>query len=158
MTVWTQGREALARLSLAKWHGTPHHNRIAVPGVGVDCIKFVYEVCYDSGVWPRVEFSGYDLQAGLGGPSTKLQETFLKAVFGEWVERDFQFGDVLIFTTGERSAHCGFHAGDGKLWHSLAGRRVTVSDECLWRHDLAGAVRLTGVGFKVNPQNFDFNG
>lgn len=149
--VWTEQRIASARQSLAAWHGTPHHNRIAIRKVGVDCIKLVYKVIFEAGIFPDVDFHGYSVDDGMSGESTKLQETILHCCYGEVVFGDYEFGDIAIFKTGDRSAHCGFFSGDGYLWHSLARRCVTRSDFSLWRGAVVCAVRLTGEGFRVSP-------
>ena len=152
--IWTPERQKLALESCDKWHGTPHRNRIAIPGVGVDCIKFVHEILYDSGVVPRVEYQGYDLEAGMWGPSDKLQHCILQCVNGEVVQEPYEFGDILLFKTGRRSAHCGFYVPD-YIWHSLAHRQVTKSDFPLWRKEIECGIRITSEGLKTSPANID---
>lgn len=151
MTVWTQDRRELALLSLERWRGTPHRNRLAEPGVGIDCIKLVYRVCHEAGVFPSSDFNGYDTSSGMWKQSSKLQDTILQCVHGSFVDRGpWEFGDIAIFKTGNRSAHCGFIAGRS-LWHALANRCVTESDLALWEGEFAGAVRLSAAGFKASP-------
>lgn len=155
--IWTPERKRLALRSLSRWHGTPHHNRIAVRGVGVDCIKLVYEVLIDCGILDRVEFSGYDVDSGLWTESTKLQDTILRCLHSVWVEESFEFGDIFILKTGNRSAHCGLYTDDGNVWHALGNRCVTKSDFALWRHEIKGMVRVVAPGFRVNPATISFN-
>lgn len=151
--IWTPERQALAVASLNKWQGTPHKNRIAVVGVGVDCIKLVYEVLVDSNVLPRASFGGYDVDSGMWAESTLLQDTIMNCMFGRWVTSDFEFGDIFIMKTGKRSAHCGFYTADGYIWHALARRFVTRSDFVLWKREIVGMVRLEQIGFRTNPDN-----
>ena len=155
--IWTPERRQLALESLNRWHGTPHRNRIAIRGVGVDCIKLVDEVFHDAGVFPRCNFTGYDLDSGMWGQSSKLQDALLKCLHAVWVEKDFEFGDIFILKTGKRSAHCGIYTDDGYVWHSLGHRSVTRSDFALWRHEILGMVRLVKPGFRLNPDNIRFD-
>lgn len=157
MIVWTPERRALALASVARWQGTPHYNRIAICGVGVDCIKFVCEVLFDSGVLPRRDFTGYDLQSGLWTESNKLQDTILRCLNAVWVEDGFEFGDIFILKTGRRTAHCGFYTADGYIWHSLGNRCVTKSDFSFWRHEIRGMIRIKKEGFKLNPLSVRFD-
>lgn len=154
MSLWTDERREKALACCNKWHGTPHHNRIAVCGVGVDCIKLVNEILIDSEIIPRTEFVGYSLDDGMSGQSEKLQRMILACLHADWIadqsDVPYIFGDVLIFTNGSRSAHCGFCTG-GDVWHSLGNRSVTISPMALWRHQLQGAIRLTRTGFKRSP-------
>src|SRR5438045_9745250 len=62
--LWTRARQQLAQESLARWYGTPHKDRIAIVGVGIDCINLCNEVLVDSGVVPRRPFPSYDLVEG----------------------------------------------------------------------------------------------
>lgn len=151
--IWTPERRQLALASLARWHGTPHHNRICEIGVGVDCIKFVYAVLCESQIVPSCDFSGYDVNDGMWGESTRLQDTMMKVFHSVWIESDFQFGDVPILKNGKRSAHCGFYTADGYMWHSLGHRFVTKSDFGLWKREIRGMVRITETGFKIHPRN-----
>jgi len=151
--IWDEARRQLLRQALERWRGTPHHNRLCERGVGVDCIRLVHAVLEETGVVPGASFGGYDTTAGMWKESSALQEMILKCVRGDWIPAPgpWEFGDVVVLTTGRRSAHCGIIVGD-KVWHSLSGRCVTESDLVLWHKELAGAVRLRELGFLVRPE------
>lgn len=150
--VWTEEAKRLAIASIQKWRGTPHHNRVCEVGVGVDCIKFVAAVLHEAGIIPSVNLGGYDTSAGMWGVSTALQDEILRCVTGEWVSAPYQFGDIAIFRTGTRSAHCGFMMGSEEVVHSLANRCVTVSPMAIWHRDIVGAVRLIQRGVRTIPR------
>lgn len=150
--VWTEERRKLAMACLFKWHGTPHKNRIAVVGIGIDCIKLLAELLMDAGIVERVTFGSYTVEDGLFEASDRLQKVIEHAFHVQIIHtEEMQFGDVAVFTTGRRSAHVGFHDGRD-IWHALANRCVTHNDFKLWRHDIAVAYRFTAIGWKASPQ------
>lgn len=151
LTVWTPEVRAKAEASLLKWHGTPHHNRIAIPGVGVDCIQFVYEVLVDAGIIDRCHFSGYDLTAGMGSVSHSLKQMVKRSIHVIEVPKPAEFGDIAIFKTGRRSAHVAFYAGGDDLWHSLGHRQVIKSPFGQWSREIDCGLRITAPGFLVRP-------
>jgi len=157
MSVWTPDRINAARIEMEKWLGTPHVNRIAEVGVGVDCIKFVLAVFRSVGVIPHVDFYGYNLTAGMWKESTNLQDTMLRCLHAEWVTADYKFGDIFILRTGKRSAHCGIYTDDGYIWHALGGRCVTKSDFSVWKREIIGMVRVVKDGFKLDPRAIQFD-
>ena len=105
----------------------------------------------DAGILPKIDFSGYDVSDGMWGESTRLQDTFRRCLYCEWIDSDFQFGDIPILKNGKRSAHCGFYTADGFMWHSLGHRFVTKSDFGLWKHEVSGMIRIVREGLKINP-------
>jgi len=150
--IWTEEARQKAVACLHKWHGTPHKNRIAIVGVGIDCIKFLAEIVMDSGIVERVTFGSYTVEDGMFEASTRLQSVIETAFHVEIVSvEEMIFGDVAVFTTGRRSAHVGFHDGRD-MWHALANRCVTHNDFKLWKHDIAVAYRFTAIGWKESPQ------
>lgn len=151
--IWTSHRKALAYDSLVKWRGTPHRNRMAEVGVGIDCVHLLHEVITDAGVvQTRVQFGGYDVQDGQFDVSERLQNIVQDClhVAPASIEQ-MEFGDIVIFKTGKRSGHLGFYDG-ASIWHALADRCVTKSQLALWRHDIAVNLRLTELGWKNHPQ------
>ena len=134
------------------WHGTPHGNRMARVGVGVDCVQFVNEILVASGVVERMPFGGYSVDAGLHIPSTKIQGVIERALFVQTVAAaDAQFGDIAVFKNGTRSAHVGL-VGEKVVWHALANQFVTRSQFSLWKHEIETLYRLTSIGWRINPQ------
>lgn len=157
LSVWTEERIRIAREEMKRWQGTPHANRIAIRGKGVDCIKFVMAVCCAAGIVPHTEFYGYDVTAGMWKESSALQETMLRCLHAEWVTDSFKFGDIFVLKTGRRSGHCGIYTADGFVWHALGKRCVTRSDYSLWRREIVGMVRIIKEGFRVDPRSITFN-
>lgn len=151
--VWTPERQELARVSCLKWHGTPHRDRMASVGQGVDCVNFIAQVLFDAGTIDDARLPTYTTSDGMWAESTRLQEAILACVRGDWIEAGsgYEFGDVLVLKTGRRSAHCAFYSGDDYIWHALAGRFVTRSDLALWAKEICGAIRLTATGLKQSP-------
>ena len=152
--VWTEARKQAARDELAKWRGLHHCDRIAVPGVGIDCIHLVYRALIAAEIVPERPLGSYDVRAGLGVPSNKLKEILGRCLNSETLPAMTppEFGDIANFKTGKTSAHVGFHA-DGYMWHSCSGRGVIVGRWELWRHRIESIVRLKGEGFLVGPEN-----
>lgn len=143
---------AKAKASCAKWRGTPHKNRIAEVGVGVDCIKFVHEVIVDSGIIPRQEFGGYSIHEGTFGMSDVLKNTLEAALNVERVEiENHAFGDIAVFKNGMMAGHCGF-VTETHLWHALANKIVTPSQFNLWAHEIDFLFRVTEMGMKIGAQ------
>lgn len=150
-TIWTPDRKKTALATLGKWQSTPHRDRIAIPGVGIDCIQLVLQVLIDCEVIPAIVINGYDTTAGMHSHSDRLQRAFKSCMDLEDVPAgDPQFGDLAIFKTGNRSGHCGFIT-EGQIWHALARRSVTFSDYKLWRWEIETLLRIKAVGFTGNP-------
>ncbi len=150
-TLWTPERRELALACLRSWHGVPHRDRIAVPGVGIDCIQLVIQVHIAAGLIPPTVVSGYDVQAGMFKQTDRLKNAIKSCA--DVVEADPdqpQFGDVVIFKTGTRSGHVGFYTSN-ELWHALAGRCVTVSRYSLWRREVDSLLRLQAAGYTGDP-------
>jgi hypothetical protein len=157
MNIWTPERQALALGSLNKWHGTRHRDKLAIPGVGIDCINLITQVLFDAGIMEQRAFTGYRIDHGLHTVSTRLENAIEKALQVERLDNfqnsdNWAFGDIWIFRTGRRSGHCGFHEG-GRIWHSLAGHVVTWGDASTWRREIEAAYRLTGLGWMADPQH-----
>lgn len=146
--IWTAERKQMAQASLDAWQGTPHRDRIAIRGVGVDCIHLVQAVLFDAGIIPAAKLPWYDLTAGMTEECTALKRAMVDCLFVEEVSKDAPaFGDIAIFKTGRRSGHCGFVVPDF-LWHSLAQRCVTRSNYDQWLPRLDCLLRITGDGFR----------
>jgi len=150
--IWDETRKALALAECNRWHGTPHRNRMAQVGVGVDCIQFVNEILIASNVIERQPLGAYDVNDGTHNPSQRLAAAIKFALDVESVPLDqCAFGDLAVFNTGRQSGHVGF-CGDGCLWHSLADRCVTKSQLNLWRGSIQFLFRIKSLGLKNSPQ------
>lgn len=141
-----------ALASCQKWLGTPHVNRVAVPGVGIDCVHLVHEIMKDCDLLPEADLGRYTLMDGMYNPSDYLKRVFLTACIAEELTIDRpEFGDIVIFKTGKVSAHCGFYT-PGFVWHSLSNRAVIKSAWSNWKHEAECLIRLTYPGFKIPPK------
>lgn len=150
-TIWTPQRRTLAAAEEAAWRGVPHVDRIAVEGVGIDCVQFVVKVLSKAGVVPWVDITGYSVKAGMFQPDDQLVRTIETCLHCERIDpMTAEFGAVAVFKTGHASAHCGV-LDDWSIWHTLAGKCVTRSDWSLWRHKCEALFRVTAVGFKADP-------
>ena len=149
--IWTDERKTTAQAVLDVWQGTPHINRVAIPGIGIDCIRLVMEVLTNAGIVERRELGAYDVQAGTHSVSRKLAAEINRCLFVESVSvASPEFGDLAVFKTGTRSGHIGF-VTDGYVWHSLAGRCVTRSPFALWNREIEFLFRFTDTGWKAEP-------
>lgn len=146
--IWTPERQAIALATLNRWHGTPHRNRAATLGVGIDCAQLVNEILIDAGIVERIELGAYDVVDGLHNQSHRLAKAIERLLNVEQVSKDSpEFGDIAIYRTGTRSGHCGFYAG-ARIWHSLANVGVTHGQYKIWRNQIEFMYRLTDYGFK----------
>lgn len=151
--IWTSERQQLAIESLHTWKGTKYGHRIAVPGVGIDCVHLVGEVLIAAGIVERRTFGGYSVDEGVVTTSTKLREAFMATLHLELVDPDApEFGDIIDFDNGTGvTAHCAIYE-NGNVWHSLSGRGVTKSDYAVRRRRVAALMRITQEGYRMNPE------
>lgn len=145
---WTESEKQLARESCQKWAGTPHRNKIAVPGTGIDCIHFVFEVVSDAGILPRFKLPLYHGNLGVLRESNVMETLCREYSFAERVAAGEApaFGDIAIFKCGEQSNHAGIVTDGGDVWHvpgkSAVGpadwKTVAKSLQCLMRFRARG--------------------
>lgn len=146
--IWTAERQALAIAEIMRWIGTPHINRLAQVGVGVDCIQFVLAVLVASEIIPQREVAAYSVMDGAHNPSGVLAGEIEKHLHVQSVSVDApQFGDIAVFYNGQQSAHVGFITGPA-VWHSLSGFGVTRGGFNVWRRRIKYLYRLNQIGFK----------
>jgi cell wall-associated NlpC family hydrolase len=149
--IWTNERKQIARTEAQRWIGTPHRDRIAIVGVGIDCINFVYEVLIAAEILERRTIGGYNTRIGYLEKTEKLKRAFKHcAHVKELPPGDPQFGDIVIFSEGKFSAHSGIVI-DGSIWHSLAQRTVTMSTFEEWQKHIDCLLRITEIGLKNEP-------
>lgn len=139
-----------ARAECYRWLGTPHRNKMARLGVGIDCVHFAARVYQAVGLLPSdFQMPPYDPDTGLHNPSD-LMSQLIRDLFPSVVEVPIDAvsdGDVLVFQTGRCSAHIGIYlrsepeAEIGDVWHSLAFRSVTRSPWVLWRDKVKRVLR-----------------
>lgn len=143
-----------AREAALLWQGTPHLDRMAKVGVGIDCIHFVREILIAGEMCGTFTCPYYLPRWGLGRGNNVLERLLLKCFHAEIVPfgEPILDGDVFIFAVGRQSNHCGI-ALDGKCWHSQA--RFVVSsipiDKSLTDR-LQSIVRLKEAGIRFRPE------
>lgn len=150
------GFDAAAALECAeRWHGTPHRDRMAKVGVGIDCIHFVREVMIAGGISEPFDCPYYLPRWGVGRDNNVMERLLLRCFEAELVPyhmEPVQDGDVLIFQVGRQSNHCGIVIG-GQCWHSQAKyvvHPIPMTPELLCR--LQAVVRLTACGPRFRPE------
>lgn len=152
MNVWIKERREAALAEAASWMGTPHRDRMAVRGQGVDCIRFVFEVLIAAPIVSRRELPPYSTMIGYGKESRSLQDSLLAAFHCvefdyEQSEEEPQFGDIIVFKNGDQSAHCGWFSS-GQLYHALARRCVTRSEWKHWAPRAKSIIRIYALGWR----------
>lgn len=146
--IWTNDRVTKAVATLIKWHGTPHRDRIAVVGQGIDCVMLVNEVLVDAEILPRIQFPAYSTNDGMHNKSLRLAKAVEGLLHVEQVSTDgTRFGDIAVCRNGQQSAHVMFLT-ETRVWHSLAGVGVTNGKLNIWKARFEFVYRLTADGFK----------
>lgn len=151
-TVWTPERAASALAEARSWVGTRHVNRIAIRGQGIDCVQYVFAIYRSAGLLPAADLGTYSVDDGLFAKSSTMERVMVDCMHAEGMPPDSPlFGDIVLFKTGDRSAHCGLFAGMD-VYHSLANQCVMASPWGLWRHKADRIVRMYAPGFRKPPQ------
>lgn len=152
--LWTPERRETARASCRAWAGTPHHNRIAVPGQGIDCINFVFEVLAAAGVVERFRLPRYQENLGVLRERNIMERLILDYFHAAAVpapkESLPEFGDVAVWRCGMQSNHIGIVV-DGEAWHVAGKSRVGPEAWPNVRKDLQSLLRFTASGWHTNP-------
>lgn len=152
-TVWTTDRLTAALAECKAWEGTPHFDRIAVPGRGIDCLHLVGRVLIAAGVLPEFRMPFYRPWWGAGRENNVMERIFMHCCHAGALAPDqpAMDGDVAVFQVGKQSNHVGIVFG-GKLWHALAKSVVQADDLAPFIPSLQSLVRLTDVGFRNRPE------
>lgn len=151
-SIWTTERQAIARKEAARWIGTPHRDRLAKLGIGIDCINYVNEILIATEIVPRAPIGHYNTIIGLHEPSDRLKRAIKLCVECDDYPATTapEFGDIVIFKTGKFSGHCGIII-DGAICHSLANRTVTQSLFAEWQHEIDCFLRIKAIGLIGEP-------
>lgn len=168
MSVWTPERRQRAQEAAQRFQGTPHRNRICLPGEGVDCIHFVLAVLQAAGVTPHHRLPFYDERLGAFRQRNVMEAVFLRFLDAEALPPDSPqaFGDVVICQCGRQSNHVGIvlendlptreSPGRGQLtttafWHVPARGFVGPDDWGQWRDRVQSLIRIRSVGLRGDP-------
>jgi cell wall-associated NlpC family hydrolase len=154
MIIFTAERKEQARAAFNRWHGTPHHDRIAIIGKGCDCVNLIRVIYHESDIVDGRSLGGYSTTLGTWKESDQLKGAFQSVLHTtEHTTEEPKFGDMIVFKNGGGlSAHCGLYA-EGLVWHSLARRCVTASPWKHWKHKAESLLRLTRTGYKADPKS-----
>ncbi len=149
--VWTPERKLAALATCMKYVGTPHRNRMAVPGPagGVDCIHFVAEVLTGAGIIPDHRLPGYDERLGTMRSHNVIEDILVRHLHAE-VHTEPDWGDIVICKVGRQSNHVGIVIGEN-MWH--VSSRSFVGYEALvnWLPRVQSFVRITQTGLRADP-------
>jgi hypothetical protein len=150
-TLWTDERQDRARATCRKWGGTPHVNRLALVGEGIDCIHFVAEVLIDAGIIERKKLPFYDERLGSLRSHNIIEDLLLAHLHAERLPPDSPaFGDLVVTTVGRQTNHLGIYI-DGAMWHVPGKGRVGPEAWADWRPRVQGLVRITEPGYSSDP-------
>lgn len=138
------------RACLKVWEGTPHKDRMAKVGVGIDCIGLVAEVFVAAGQIERFTFPFYKTSWGYGRRNNLMERMLCMCCHAEVAETP-ESGDVVIFAVGRQTNHCGV-VMDGKVWHAFAGNVVRADALSDHIKRIQSFVRLTAPGFRKRPE------
>lgn len=151
---WTAEAEAEAVAQCANFRGTPHQQRRAVPGRGVDCVQFVVAVLQAAGMLPTFRWPQYRQDIGFALNRNQLGDLMVQAFNAEilpvagWEPRT---GDVGIFRCGRTSNHCGIVVA-GRFWHVTTSTPVHDTAVKAISGTLQEVVRLTAPGLRSDPE------
>lgn len=141
------------RGTLAFWQGTPHRDRMAKVGVGIDCIHLVRECYVAAGLIPEFRFPYYHPRMGLGRDNNVMERVFTACTEADAIDPELApaDGDVLIWRVGNQSNHCGIYF-DGMAWHVMAKARVRPDPFEPLRYSMQSFIRLRARGFVRRPE------
>lgn len=136
-------------------------HRRAIPGKGVDCVRFVLSVLAESGIIESPKkLPSYPVTWGLTSTKNAIGGMLDQCIDCERIEEpkasELAFGDIVIFNVGRQSNHIGI-AIDRKLWHVIRGGEVHGC--ILQRHEknYQEAVRIKREGWIKLPNEINFN-
>lgn len=153
-TIWTDERKEGARAVCRRFAGTPHRNRMAVPGKngGVDCIHFVIQVMIGAGVIPKVKLPAYDERMGIWRERNIIEDIILQYAAGDSLppETPEEFGDIVICAVGRQTNHVGIIV-DGVMWHVRGQGYCGFEPLVVWKDRTQSLIRLTATGLIRDP-------
>lgn len=150
--IWTIEAKEKARTACREWQGTPHRNRVALKGEGVDCVKFVIEVLVAAGIMTRPALPRYDERLGLLRKHNVIEDILCHYLHAEAHEPADcpAWGDVVICTVGQQSNHVGIIV-DGMVWHCPGRGAVGPEGWEDWKPKTQSLVRIRETGYRAEP-------
>lgn len=153
---WTDEQREAIRAVATKFEGTPHRDRIAIPGIGVDCIMLAIEIYRAAGIFPEFTIPQYKTNHGIFRDHNILSVLFRDfAHFRQVGVPEIDFGDTLVFRVGRYSNHVGVVV-DGKCVHSIARTGVVCSTMTPgFLKKVEAVMRPERPGLKADPQTIN---
>jgi len=151
--LWTPEREAAAIAWCQAFAGTPHMQRRANPGRGIDCIRFAVGAIQAAGILPDFHWPQYPQTIGLGQATNWMADAILRHTHShsiapaDWIAST---GDLGIFRVGRQSNHIGVVVA-GRFWHVTTGRPVHHCSPDTVRGHLQEIIRLDAAGLTSQP-------
>lgn len=117
--------EAL-KVELRSWKGTPNRPRMAMKGVGADCVNFVHTACYNIGALPMIHFPKYVTRGGGPETLTLMRDVILsirniRAVWAEGMDANpidlVRRGDMVVISSGKALHHLIIVEEPPRVWH-----------------------------------------
>jgi cell wall-associated NlpC family hydrolase len=152
-SIW-KPEEVEAAITAAKtWRGTPHKNRVAIKGKGVDCIKFCLLVCVEAGFLQQFKFPKYDTNIGRRGAEDIIMKNLDQAFYLMRLSGDIepQDGDLCVFRADFSCNHVGIYLKKN-LWQCLWNRTVEPYPYQDWRKHVHTIMRWQSREFKIDPE------
>jgi cell wall-associated NlpC family hydrolase len=152
--LWTPEAEAMALAECENFRNTPHMQRRAIPGRGVDCVQFVVAVVQAAGILPPFTWPQYRQDIGFRINRNQLGDLMREAFHAEaFAAEDWEprTGDVGIFRCGRTSNHCGIFVA-GRFWHVTVTTPVHDCNVGVVRGSLQEVVRFTATGLRGEPE------
>jgi cell wall-associated NlpC family hydrolase len=123
----TAKRRAALLAELERWRGTPFMGHVAMPGVGVDCVRFAAAALAGAGAIAPLDFPRYPLNGG----DPEIREMLCGRIESAGLTAlpdgaPPALGDVLVFSTGSFQ-HVGLMGEGGNFWHVLRGQKTGES-------------------------------
>lgn len=121
----TESRQLKLLRAATRWIGTPFVAHGAIRGAGVDCVNLVAQLLIACGHAPGYDMPEYAMDGGKHNRTSQLCDYLDSRNDFALVNEPFQIGDVVCFTIGRSSHHCGIKLDKSLFIHALFGRKVS---------------------------------
>ena len=150
---WNATRAKLAVLEATSWLGTPHRDRIAIKGKGIDCLNLMREIYVAAGILPRFKFPYYNTRLGVGLDYNVMEWAAGEVFYTTKVTNSqYRLGDLVIFRVGHQSNHVAVLLDAGQIYHSASGCGVRTDHLEVVEDEIQSVLRFTSTGIKRNPE------
>lgn len=119
-------KEIIAELK--SWIGTKWKHGVALKGFGTDCVQFIVKIGKQFEWIPKsYEPPKYHKDWALHNSKSILLSELSKFAC-QLENKQYQVGDVFVFTYGKTQTHAGIYIGNGIIVHSHIRHGVISSD------------------------------